>query len=815
MSAAAHWVRAGEEAPMERAALGKLIASCPGHDLTTLDKPGEPGEAGEKAAPVVVAAGEWQIEMPTDSSIIQAMLDEMSADSMRAMLQKHGSLETRGMRSEVMGKLAALLLPNEEWCAEQRVGVRAAAIEQAKAKALSAFKAAKAAAAADLAHTRREIAWFHPAKVVKAMHIYMEEIDVQEKACVALGSLVLDVEHRARVARAGGIDAVVAAMREHPGSEALQERACCALAHLSDGDPRGCAAIARAGGLVAVAEAMRAFGSVAALQRWACAVFAHTLDAAEDAAGAQLGLEPVEAGGRQAIVDAGGVGLLLTALKTLPKDGAVQRECCAALAALAQHTSAARAVMVSRGAVDAALASIRKHLAQPGVVAEACLLLGTLTAGDADVKRALVDAEAVGTICLALSEHPSDPWLQTQGLTVLWVLMVDPTAIDPTTGLVNGVHVGYRRLIETAGGGELAEAARVRFSGIPPEPEESVLIASLTANDSAWAQMPSLSLTLPGAEADAAEGGGDDDGSMRLVIEEWKDEQGQLNLLLAKAKALNHPGIDDEGIATMREFIDSERFSRGHYIEMWTKRLEGLGVMIVRVPRGEEVSGLMREGGDESRRKSSAGSAMRQNDTEISSIAAATSDDDTDDDDDSDDEEEEEEEEGMLMRDDDAVRAAEGVLQKLHEGDPDPKCPWTAPVPMVKPEETIYLWNDEDLINHSATSHIEQLQRVETLDNEAAELRAKLKAAGFSAPPSEAGKDPTDAEAAAEGVDVDTSEDGPVTLTKRRRDMSVAEFEAAEAAAAEQIKARLAEIKHEQKVLASTRPPPCPPPCST
>ena len=68
MSAAAHWVRAGEEAPMERAALGKLIASCPGHDLTTLDKPGEPGEAGEEAAPVVVAAGEWQIEMPTDSS---------------------------------------------------------------------------------------------------------------------------------------------------------------------------------------------------------------------------------------------------------------------------------------------------------------------------------------------------------------------------------------------------------------------------------------------------------------------------------------------------------------------------------------------------------------------------------------------------------------------------------------------------------------------------------------------------------------------------------------------------------------------------
>jgi hypothetical protein len=47
---------------------------------------------------------------------------------------------------------------------------------------------------------------------------------VQEKACVALGSLVRDVEHRAPVVRAGGIDAAVAAPREHPASEALQER---------------------------------------------------------------------------------------------------------------------------------------------------------------------------------------------------------------------------------------------------------------------------------------------------------------------------------------------------------------------------------------------------------------------------------------------------------------------------------------------------------------------------------------------------------------------------------------------------------------
>lgn len=118
--------------------------------------------------------------------------------------------------------------------------------------------------------------------------------------------------------------------------------------------------------------------------------------------------------------------------------------------------------------------------------------------------------------------------------------MVDPGATDPTTGLVNGVHADYRRMVQIAGGHEIAEAARIRFSGIPEEdPEETVLKASQLANESAWAQMPSLSLRSPNLETE----GDGDDGTMRLTIEEWKDEQGQLNLLLSKAKALNHPGM--------------------------------------------------------------------------------------------------------------------------------------------------------------------------------------------------------------------------------------------------------------------------------
>ena len=49
--------------------------------------------------------------------------------------------------------------------------------------------------------------------------------------------------------------------------------------------------------------------------------------------------------------------------------------------------------------------------------------------------------------------------------------------------------------------------------------------------------------------------------------------------LLAKALELEHPGIDPEGIETMKGFIAAGRFPHSHYIKMWSKRLEEMGVV--------------------------------------------------------------------------------------------------------------------------------------------------------------------------------------------------------------------------------------------
>ena len=113
----------------------------------------------------------------------------------------------------------------------------------------------------------------------------------------------------------------------------------------------------------------------------------------------------------------------------------------------------------------------------------------------------------------------------------------------------------------------------------------------------------------------------------------------------------------------MQEYIESGRFTYSHYINMWSKRLEGLGVTIVWAPKGEEQPSFMHSMGDDN---SKAGSQHTDGASESSALSTTT----------------ETEQDGenenlhhVFERDDAVVRAAEGVLQKLHEGDPDPTRP--------------------------------------------------------------------------------------------------------------------------------------------
>ena len=83
----------------------------------------------------------------------------------------------------------------------------------------------------------------------------------------------------------------------------------------------------------------------------------------------------------------------------------------------------------------------------------------------------------------------------------------------------------------------------------------------------------------PEQDAGPAGGGAVD---MTVVFADSHSDAEQLDILLAKATELEHPGIDPEGIETMKGFIEAGRFPHAHYIKMWAKRLEDMGVKIQR-----------------------------------------------------------------------------------------------------------------------------------------------------------------------------------------------------------------------------------------
>ena len=65
------------------------------------------------------------------------------------------------------------------------------------------------------------------------MLLFLKHADVQQAACNALISLAVLVHNQSIIAKAWGIDAIVAAMMEHPLDCELQQAGCKAILLLS------------------------------------------------------------------------------------------------------------------------------------------------------------------------------------------------------------------------------------------------------------------------------------------------------------------------------------------------------------------------------------------------------------------------------------------------------------------------------------------------------------------------------------------------------------------------------------------------------
>ncbi|KAJ1480235.1 hypothetical protein T484DRAFT_1811347, partial [Baffinella frigidus] len=81
---------------------------------------------------------------------------------------------------------------------------------------------------------------------------------VQQKGCWALANLAVVAVNKTAIARAGGIEAVVAGMGAHPTIAGVQQTGCRALRKLASNDDANKTAIAGAGGIAAVVAGMGA-----------------------------------------------------------------------------------------------------------------------------------------------------------------------------------------------------------------------------------------------------------------------------------------------------------------------------------------------------------------------------------------------------------------------------------------------------------------------------------------------------------------------------------------------------------------------------
>jgi hypothetical protein len=106
------------------------------------------------------------------------------------------------------------------------------------------------------------------------MEAHKASVLAQEHACWALRKLAVNAGNQVRIAEAGGIEAVLSAMKAHTTSVLAQQHACAALRSLAV-NAGNKVLIAEAGGIEAVVSAMKAHKTIGLVQQYACAALQH------------------------------------------------------------------------------------------------------------------------------------------------------------------------------------------------------------------------------------------------------------------------------------------------------------------------------------------------------------------------------------------------------------------------------------------------------------------------------------------------------------------------------------------------------------
>ena len=292
--------------------------------------------------------------------------------------------------------------------------------------------------------------------IVKGMHTYSQDADVQEQACLALRRLAQNkVNNRVQIAGVGGIKRVVAAIAAHLMRAGVQEQACGALANFAIDIAENQTAIVTAGGIPVVLAEMKAHVGLNAVQWPGLRMLAHLamnvdnqtaiiaargIPAVLEAMSAHAEHRDVQGRGlltlenllvmnliiqdetATAIAAAGGIPIVLTAMKTLKRIVDLQEKGILLLCDLAVNHDK-QIAMAAAGGIPEGLAAMKAHTRQAEVQRQGFRVLARFFA-NGDNLTAIAATGGIPVVLAAMTARAGLVDMLELGLEVLGNLAI-------------------------------------------------------------------------------------------------------------------------------------------------------------------------------------------------------------------------------------------------------------------------------------------------------------------------------------------------------------------------------------------------------
>eukprot|EP00940_MAST-03C_sp_MAST-3C-sp2_P003458 g3458.t1 len=224
--------------------------------------------------------------------------------------------------------------------------------------------------------------------IVRAMEKYKGNEKLQYEATWTLIDFASgNAENKKRIAKEGGIAAILRAMESHKMSEGVQEHGCWALKNLAWPNAENQKRIAKEGGIAAILRAMESHKTSEGVQQQGCRVL--------------WSLAANNAENKKRIAKEGGIAAILRAMESHKSSEGVQNEGCGALRNLASNAENQKRI-AKEGGIAAVLRAMESHKTSGGVQDMGCATIGNLAMDHINRSQLVDQHDCIDSILTAM-----------------------------------------------------------------------------------------------------------------------------------------------------------------------------------------------------------------------------------------------------------------------------------------------------------------------------------------------------------------------------------------------------------------------------